>query len=72
MAGEANKAVVLRFINEVRIGKDLSVVDELYSPELANHTASGNQDFFVQGMKDALDGFFRSEHLLSRWEMLRP
>ena len=53
-----NKAVVLRFIDEVQIGKDLSVVDDLFSAELVNHTASGDQDQSVQGMKDALKSFF--------------
>ena len=58
MTSDANKAVVLRFINEVQIGKDLSVVDDLFSPELSNHTASGNQDPSIQGMKDTLRSFF--------------
>ena len=60
MGTDANKALVLRFINEVQIGKDLSVVDKLFSPDLVNHLHSGDQHQAVGEFKDTLAGFFRA------------
>jgi hypothetical protein len=39
MSIEENKAIVRRFIHDGVIGGDLSVIDELCSPECANHAA---------------------------------
>lgn len=57
---EENKAIVLRFIDEVQTGKNLSVVDDLFSPDLVDHDASGNHEWGARGMKDALENFFRA------------
>lgn len=59
-ATDANKALVLRFINEVQIGKDLGLVDELFSPSLVNHSAAGVQKEWREGMKAALRVFFHA------------
>ncbi len=60
MGTDANKAVVMRFINEVQIGKDLDVIDELFSPDLVNHPYSGDQHRAIGQFKDTLAGFFRA------------
>ena len=40
MAGEANKAIYRRFVEEVVNGGNFDIVDELYSPDYVDHAAS--------------------------------
>ena len=57
---EQNKAIVLRFIDEVQTGKNLAIVDELFSADLVDHDAAGDKDWGAQRMKDELENFFRA------------
>jgi predicted ester cyclase len=43
MSTEQNKAVVLRFIEEVQNQHHLDVIDEVYSPNFINHNAQAGQ-----------------------------
>lgn len=58
MGTATNKRIVLRFINEVQTGKNLDLVDELFSPDLTMHGANEENLDPRDYMKSALQKFF--------------
>lgn len=46
---ETNKLIVRRIVNEAQQGRDLSVVDELFSPNFVDHSP-------MPGLEPSLDG----------------
>jgi predicted SnoaL-like aldol condensation-catalyzing enzyme len=48
MSTEQNKAVVRRFIEEVLIGQNAALVDELLAPDYVNHMVPGGREAFKQ------------------------
>ena len=59
MAGEANKAIYRRFVEEVVNGGNFDVVDELYSPDYIDHAAPPGAPSGMAGVK-AVMGMFRT------------
>jgi predicted ester cyclase len=53
-----NKQVVLRLFGEVFNQQSLSVIDELYDPNVIDHSAFPDQAPGVEGIKSAIKGFF--------------
>ena len=58
MSTDANRKIVLRFINEVQTGKNLDLVDELFSPDLTMGGAPVEHDDPRAHMKAALQTYF--------------
>ena len=48
MSTEQNKAVVRRFIEQILNNMDNSLVDDVFSPDYANHMIPGGRDGFKQ------------------------
>jgi hypothetical protein len=71
MSLEQNKNVVRRFIRDGVIGGDLSVIDELCSPECINHAAVPEARLGPEGVKRVV-GFSRAAMPDQQWtnEML--
>jgi steroid delta-isomerase-like uncharacterized protein len=59
MAGEANKALYRRFVEEVVNNGNFDLVDELYSPQYVDHSAPPGAPGGMAGVK-AVMGMFRS------------
>jgi steroid delta-isomerase-like uncharacterized protein len=59
MAGEANKALYRRFVEEVVNSGNFAIVDELYSPDYVDHSAPPGAPGGLAGVK-AVMGMFRS------------
>lgn len=53
-----NKQMVLRLFDEVFNQQSLSVIDELYNPNVVDHSAFPDQAPGVKGIKSAIKGFF--------------
>jgi predicted ester cyclase len=66
MSLEENKAIVRRFVVEGVIGGDLSVIDELCSPECLNHSAVPEARHGTDGIKRVV-GFSRAAMPDQRW-----
>ncbi|MGD8352593.1 MAG: ester cyclase [Pseudomonadota bacterium] len=58
MSLSENKRVVLRLFGEVFNRQSLSVIDELYDPDVVDHGAFPDQPPGIAGIKSAIDGFF--------------
>ena len=58
MSIEINKQIVLRFFDEVQTGKNMDLVDELFSSDLNMHGASEDHVDGPDYMKSLLQKFF--------------
>lgn len=58
MTIEQNKQLILRLFEEVFNQQSLSVIDELYAPNVVDHSAFPDQAPGVEGIKSAIKGFF--------------
>ena len=58
MTTENNKKLVMRLFDEVLNGRNLSVIDELYAPDVVDHSAFADQPAGVKGIHSAIEGFF--------------
>lgn len=58
MTIDQNKQVVLRLFGEVFNKQSMSVIDELYSTNVVDHSAFPDQAPGVMGIKTAINGFF--------------
>lgn len=57
MTSEANKKVVLRLFDEVLNGGSVDAIDDLYSPDVVDHSAFPGQPEGVAGIKAAIGEF---------------
>lgn len=60
MTIEQNKQLVLRLFEEVFNQQALSVIDELYAPNVVDHSAFPDQVPGREGIKSAIKGFFET------------
>lgn len=60
MTTEHSKQVVLRLFSEVFNQQSISVIDELYAPNVVDHTAFPEQPPGVEGIKAAIAEFFEA------------
>ena len=58
MATDQNKQLILRLFGEVFNRQSLSVINELYDPNVVDHSAFPDQAPGVEGIKSAIKGFF--------------
>jgi ketosteroid isomerase-like protein len=58
MTVNRNKQVVLRLFSEVFNRQSLSTIDDLYDPNVVDHSAFPDQAPGVAGIKSAIKGFF--------------
>jgi predicted ester cyclase len=56
---EQNKALALRFYDEIFNAKNLNVIDELCAPDFVDHNAMPGQAPGAKGLKDVFTTFFR-------------
>ncbi len=60
---EHNKQIVLRVFTDIVNNRDLSAIDELYNPNMVDHSAFPGQAPGAEGIKNAVKSFltpFRS------------
>jgi ketosteroid isomerase-like protein len=55
---ERNKQLVQRLFKEVFNQRTLSVIDEIYAPDMVDHSAFPGQAPGTEGIKTAISGFF--------------
>ena len=60
MMEEQNKALVQRFFTEVLNGQNTAIIDQLYIPDMIDHTAFPDQPDGVEGIKTAISYFFET------------
>jgi ketosteroid isomerase-like protein len=60
MTIDQNKQLILRLFREVFNQQDLSVIDELYAPDVVDHSAFPDQVPGKEGIKSAIKGFFET------------
>jgi ketosteroid isomerase-like protein len=58
MTANQNKQVVLRLFDEVFNQREFSVIDELYQPNVTDHSAFPDQPPGIDGIRSAIKGFF--------------
>lgn len=58
MTASQNKKIVHRLFEEVFNQQSLTVIDELYAPDVTDHSAFPEQAPGVEGIKSAIHGFF--------------
>ena len=58
MTVDQNKQLILRLFREVFNQKSFSVIDELYNPDVVDHSAFEDQAPGIEGIKSAIKGFF--------------
>lgn len=58
MTNDENKQLVLRLFEEVFNQQSPTVIDELYAPNIVDHSAFPDQAPGVEGIKSAINGFF--------------
>jgi ketosteroid isomerase-like protein len=58
MVLEQNKQLVQRLFKEVFNQRQTSVIDEIYTPNMADHSAFPDQAPGTEGIKNAINGFF--------------
>jgi ketosteroid isomerase-like protein len=58
MTIEQNKQLVQRLFNEVFNQRALAVIDEIYTPNMVDHSAFPGQAPGTEGIKSAINGFF--------------
>ena len=58
MVLEQNKQLVQRLFNEVFNQRTLSVIDDIYTPNMVDHSAFPDQAPGTEGIKTAINGFF--------------
>lgn len=58
MANDENKQLILRLFEEVFNQQSLNAIDELYAPNVVDHSAFPDQSPGIEGIKSAIKGFF--------------
>jgi predicted ester cyclase len=56
MSIEDNKRIVRRFVDEVLIGGNIALLDEIADPQLVNHAAAPQARHGVEGIKRVVGG----------------
>ena len=58
LTNDQNKQLILRLFEEVFNQQSISVIDELYDPNVVDHSAFPDQAPGVKGINSAITGFF--------------
>jgi predicted ester cyclase len=63
---EHNKALVVRFLDEIVVGGNLALLDEVCHPDLVNHAAAGPNKRGIEGVRKIV-GFSRTAQPDQKW-----